>query len=87
MRALIRVCFIALAVLLAATPLLACGGAEAPAPSPAPTPSPTPTPPAPTPSPPAGNQPPVITSLNAEPGNVDPGGAIKCNLRGYRPRW
>ena len=49
MRTLIKVCFMALAVLLAAMPLLACGGAEAPTPTPAPTPSPAPTP---TPPPP-----------------------------------
>ncbi len=84
MKTLIRVCFITLAVLLAATPLLACGGPEppptAPVPSPAPAPPPAPTPsPAPTP-PPTANQPPAITSLTAEPEKVDLGGTstITC---------
>ena len=79
MRTLIRVCFMALAILLAAMPLLACGGGEAPTPTPAPTPAPSP-PPAPAPSPPGGNQPPVITSLTAEPEKVDLGGTatITC---------
>lgn len=74
MKTPVKVCFITLAALLAAMPLLACGGPEAPPPAPAPSPAPTPAPPAPPPSPPAGNQPPVITSLIAEPGKVDPGG-------------
>jgi len=52
MRMLAKACFIALAMLLLVTPLLACGGAEAPPPS---EPEPTPTP--------SGNQPPVVTSL------------------------
>ena len=82
MKTIIKVCFMALAVLLAATPLLACGGPEAPPPAPAPAPSPAPTPPtpAPPPSPPSGNQPPVITSVTAEPPKVVPGGTstITC---------
>lgn len=55
MRMLAKACFAALAMLLIVTPLLACGGAEAPPPS---EPEPTPTP--------SGNQPPVITSLTPE---------------------
>lgn len=78
MKILIKLCFTALALLLAAMPLLACGGSEAPPPPPAS--SPAPTPPTPPPSPPAGNQPPVIVSLTAEPGKVELGGisTITC---------
>jgi hypothetical protein len=59
MKTLIKVCFTALAVLLALLPLLACGGPEEPPPE-------TPAPPPPT-APPTGNQPPVITSINITP--------------------
>ena len=51
MRMLAKACFAALAMLLIVTPLLACGGPEAP-----PTPPPAP----------EGNQPPVVTSLTPE---------------------
>jgi len=89
MRPIVRICFITLAVLLAATSLLACGGPEAPPPAPAPAPAPTPAPapapapaptPTPPPAPPTGNQPPDIVSLTAEPEKVDPGGTstITC---------
>jgi len=80
MKTLMRICFIALAVILAAVPLLACGGGGAPPPTPTPTPAPTPPEPAPSPPTPGGNQSPIITSLTAEPGKVDPGGTstITC---------
>jgi len=92
MKTLIKVCFVALALLLTAVPLLACGGGAAPAPSPAPTPAPTPSPapspaptpspapPAPSPAPRPGNQPPVVTSFTAELAKVDRGGTstITC---------
>ena len=81
MKTLIKLSFIALAIILAITPLLACGGGEAPPPAPAPAPAPAPSPaPAPAPSPPTGNNSPVITSLNAEPPQLDPGGTtnITC---------
>ena len=55
MRRVAKACFIALAMLLIISPLLACGGPEAPPPS---EPAPTPTP--------SGNQPPKITSLTPE---------------------
>ena len=58
MKTLIKVCFVALAVLLAVTPLLACGGPEEPPEAP---PAPPPT------APPTGNQPPVITSITITP--------------------
>ena len=75
MKTLIKACFVILAVSLAITPLLACGGAGAPAPSLAPappalTPSPAPAP-APTPAPAPGNLPPVVTSFTAQPEKVD----------------
>lgn len=57
MKTLIKVCFTALAILLAVIPLVACGGGEAP---------PTPQPPAPSPTP-TGNQPPVIKSITITP--------------------
>jgi len=58
MKTPIKVCFTALAILLAVIPLLACGAPEAPAP--------TPQPPAPPPTP-TGNQPPVIKSITITP--------------------
>ena len=61
-----------LVVVLIVTPLLACGGSEAPTPAPAPSPSPDPSL-CPLPAPSPGNQPPVVTSLTAEPPKVDPG--------------
>ncbi len=84
MKFSIKVCFTALVLLLAAMPLLACGGAEAPPPAPAPAPSPAPTP-APTPPPPAGNKPPVITSLSAEPPKVEVGGATTLTCTASDP--
>jgi len=57
MKMLIKVCFIALVILLTVIPLMACGG-KAPAPAPqAPAPPPKPT----------GNQPPVIKSITITP--------------------
>jgi len=76
MKTLTKMGFIALAVLLVAAPLLACGGGEAPPPEPPPPPAPSPSPspsPAPSPAPPPSNQPPAITALSAEPPRVDPG--------------
>ncbi|MDH5695193.1 MAG: hypothetical protein OEZ00_01090 [Dehalococcoidia bacterium] len=63
MKTAAKVCFIALAVLLLATSLLACGGAEAP---PAPLVPPAPLAPPPPEPAPAGNQPPAVISLTPE---------------------
>lgn len=72
MKNIIKAFIMMLVVVLAVTPLLACGGSEAPTPAPAPAPSPAPSP-SPPPAPPPDNQPPVVTSLTAEPPKVDPG--------------
>lgn len=58
MKTLIKLCFTALAILLAVTPILACGAPEEPPPT---SPGPPPT------APPTGNQPPEITSITITP--------------------
>ncbi|MFC1979752.1 Ig-like domain-containing protein [Chloroflexota bacterium] len=71
MKNIIKAFIMILVVMLIVTPLLACGGSEAPTPAPAPSPSPEPAP-SPPPSPSPGNQPPVVISLTAKPPKVNP---------------
>lgn len=69
MKKAIKVSFIAFALLLMLTPLIACGGTAAPPP----------------PAPPTGNQPPVINSLSAESPTLAPNGETKITCDASDP--
>ena len=71
MKTLIKVCFIALAILLTVIPLLACGGKA---------PAPTPSAPAPSPTTPTGNQPPVIKSITITPDTTTVAYGVTLNI-------